>query len=164
MRLPVSHICLWLIPLVICLAVCSVGTAAAQGLQFESEDGPSGDVEIVPDAATGADPDDGRALSGDDAASVISGNTLMGWRNGSPFTEFYGEDGTVRGVSNNAFYTGLWSVDGNMFCIDYEFGDITDYDGCATSVVPRNGEFVFEDDDGTEIQTYEFAAGNPAEL
>ena len=178
MRLPVLDVHPLSILLIGVLIAGGFGFAAAQGLQFGPEEEPVGEalnvpdetVNVpdetvdVPDEAMATDVDYGQPLSGDDAASLISGNTLTGWRNGNPFTEYYDEDGTVRGTSNNAFYTGIWTVDDDRLCVDYEFGSVTDYDGCATAMVPRSGEIVLQDDAGTEIRAYEFEVGNPADL
>ncbi len=169
MRLPVRHVRIALVLPTAALVLGGAGAAIAQGMQFGPDLAPdqevqSGDIPAAADPLAAPDLDRTEPLSGEEAASLIAGNTLDGWRSGSPFTEFYDEDGSVRGTSNNAFYTGNWSLDDDRLCVDYAFGDITDYDACAATVLPREGEFVFQDETGADIQAFELRVGNPDEL
>lgn len=57
--------------------------------------------------------------SGDAIMAAISGNTVQGsMADGSAYTEFYEDGGTIRGVD----YTGAWSVEGDQMCFDYGEG------------------------------------------
>ena len=169
MQMPVLDVRMPPILLTAILVLGGSGAVAAQGMQFgpdvaPADDAQSGDVTAAADPLAALDLDGTEPLSGEEAASLIAGNTLAGWRAGSPFAEFYDEDGSVRGTSNNAFYTGNWLLEDDRICVDYEFGDITDYDACAAAVLPREGEFVFQDDAGADIQAFELRIGNPEEL
>lgn len=55
--------------------------------------------------------------SGDALRAALAGNTVQGSMAASGgFTEFYAEDGTIRGAG----YTGRWSVEGNQMCFAYD--------------------------------------------
>ncbi len=58
-------------------------------------------------------------LSGERIRAVVSGKTISGGMlDGGPYTEFYGEDGAIRGEG----YVGAWTVEGDAMCFDYGEG------------------------------------------
>jgi len=68
-------------------------------------------LSLLPVTATAAD-----MLSGDQIRSLVSGNTIQGnMEAGGAYTEFYAEDGTIKGKD----YTGVWNVDGDSMCFQY---------------------------------------------
>ena len=56
----------------------------------------------------------GDKLTGDQIRSLVTGNTVQGSMEASGgYTEFYAEDGTIKGKDNTgANYQGAWSIDG----------------------------------------------------
>ncbi len=58
-------------------------------------------------------------LPGPEIRAAVSGNTVEGSMLASGrYTEFYAEDGTIRGEG----YTGQWSIEGDAMCFDYGEG------------------------------------------
>ncbi|SEA84906.1 hypothetical protein [Rubrimonas cliftonensis] len=58
-------------------------------------------------------------LDGERIRAVVSGKTIAGGMlDGGPYSEFYGEDGVIRGEG----YTGAWTVEGDAMCFDYGEG------------------------------------------
>ncbi|MGF1503278.1 MAG: hypothetical protein ACFBSD_15840 [Paracoccaceae bacterium] len=58
-------------------------------------------------------------LAGAEIRTIVSGNTVEGSMLASGrYTEFYAEDGTIRGDG----YQAAWSIDGDAMCFDYGEG------------------------------------------
>jgi hypothetical protein len=63
----------------------------------------------------------GDALTGDQIRALVAGNTVQGNMEASGvYTEFYAEDGTIKGKDNTGTdYKGAWSIDGDNMCFQY---------------------------------------------
>jgi hypothetical protein len=89
--------------------------------------------------------------TGDAIRAAISGKTVQGaMTDTGAYTEFYAEDGTIRGSG----YTGTWTVQDNAMCFDY--GEGADCWG-----VKLSGDAVTWVKDGADLGTGTIVAGNP---
>lgn len=85
--------------------------------------------------------EDYRALSGNEIAKIIAGNTIQGtMAAGGPYREFYLPDGTLRGSN----YDGRWSVAGDTLCFSY---DPKAEAQCWGARISRSGEISWMKDD-----------------
>lgn len=88
--------------------------------------------------------------TGAEISAAIAGNTVQGnMTAGGAYTEFYAEDGTIKGKD----YTGTWTVEGDTMCFNY--GDAPD---CWN--VRIDGEAVSWVKDGADGGTGTIVAGN----
>lgn len=126
--------------------------ASGQGLQFGIGGAATETAEEAPEPAADA------------AAAMVADNTLAGWRLGTPFVEYYDQDGSIRGRSNNALYDGTWHIDDGQICLDYNFGNVTDFDRCGTLVQQGDNQLILQDESGSLIQDFELTPGNPEQL
>ncbi len=67
----------------------------------------------------------------------IIGNTARGKADGTRWTEYYLDNGTIKGMWGSDRYGGKWKVSGPVMCYDYS-GD--DDDGCWT--LSLNGDSI----------------------
>lgn len=89
--------------------------------------------------------------TGEAIKAAISGKTVQGSMvDTGTYTEFYAEDGTIRGSG----YTGKWTVQDNAMCFDY--GEGADCWGVKIS-----GDSVTWVKDGADVGTGTLVAGNP---
>lgn len=89
--------------------------------------------------------------TGDAIRAAIAGNTVQGSMvDSGAYTEFYAEDGTIRGNG----YTGTWTVQGDAMCFDY--GQGADCWGVRIA-----GDSVTWVKDGADAGTGTVVAGNP---
>lgn len=110
-----------------------------------------------------------RTLDGDEAAALLSGNTVFGFdpRAESEFAMFHSSDGRIRarlrnaGGSEDESIGRWWITDEGRLCVDWE--NYRWVDSCAALVV--DGEsLTFVDDNGRIISFGEVAPGNPDDL
>lgn len=110
-----------------------------------------------------------RTLDGDEAAALLSGNTVFGFdpRSESEFAMFHSSDGRVRarlrnaGGSEDESIGRWWITDEGRLCVDWE--NYRWVDSCAALVV--DGEsLTFVDDNGRIVSFGEVAPGNPDDL
>lgn len=89
--------------------------------------------------------------TGDAIKAAIAGKTVQGSMvDSGAYTEFYAEDGTIRGSG----YTGKWTVQDNAMCFDY--GEGADCWGVKIA-----GDSVTWVKDGADVGTGTLVAGNP---
>lgn len=89
--------------------------------------------------------------TGAEISAAVSGNTVQGSMTASgAYTEFYAEDGTIKGQG----YTGKWTIEGDAMCFDY--GEGKDCWGVRIA-----GEAVTWVKDGADGGTGTIVAGNP---
>ena len=69
--------------------------------------------------ARGAAADEVRILSGEEILSMIIGNTVDG-QMGTTFTEYYRNDGVIKGMSGEGRYDGHWYIKDDMLCFEYD--------------------------------------------
>ncbi|HEY7689047.1 MAG TPA: hypothetical protein VH835_10155 [Dongiaceae bacterium] len=99
----------------------------------------------------------GDKLTGDQIRSLVTGNTVQGSMEASGgYTEFYAEDGTIKGKDNTgANYQGAWSIDGDNMC--FQYGD----DPIACWQVAKEGDQIQWVKDGKIDGTGTLMQGNP---
>ncbi len=89
--------------------------------------------------------------TGDAIKAAISGKTVQGsMTETGAYTEFYAEDGTIRGAD----YTGKWTVEARAMCFDYG-------EGVECWGVKIAGDAVTWVKDGADLGTGTIVAGNP---
>lgn len=89
--------------------------------------------------------------TGDAIKAAIAGKTVQGSMvDSGAYTEFYAEDGTIRGSG----YTGKWTVQDNAMCFDY--GEGADCWGVKIA-----GDSVTWVKDGADVGSGTLVAGNP---
>lgn len=89
--------------------------------------------------------------TGDEIMSSISGNTVQGsMADGSAYTEFYEEGGTIKGAD----YTGTWTVEDDQMCFDYG-------EGKSCWGVAMDGDMVTWMNGDTADGTGTIVSGNP---
>ena len=100
-------------------------------------------------------------LKGDEITAKLGGNTLSGTQDGKAWTEYFLQDGAVRGIWGGERYTGAWSIKGDQLCETYpkdpssNFCDAVSVDGDTIHYLKPDGH---EDGKAT------FASGNPKTL
>jgi len=91
-------------------------------------------------------------LSGGQIRQAVAGNTVQGTMEGSgDYTEFYGQDGTIRAQA----YSGAWTIEGDQMCFQYG----SDPKQCWE--VAREGDTLQWIKDGKVEGTGTVAPGNP---
>ncbi|MEM8554090.1 MAG: hypothetical protein AAGF71_04600 [Pseudomonadota bacterium] len=89
--------------------------------------------------------------TGAEITSAISSNTVQGgMADGTAYTEFYADDGTIKGAG----YTGTWMVEDDQMCFDYG-------EGANCWSVRIAGETVTWVKDGTDDGSGTVVEGNP---
>ena len=102
---------------------------------------------LSPAGASAAD-----MLTGDQIRGLVSGNTVQGnMEAGGAYTEFYAEDGTIKGKD----YTGAWNIDGDSMC--FQYGS----DPVACWQVAKEGDQVQWIKEGKVDGTGTVVSGNP---
>jgi len=85
----------------------------------------------LPGGAPGLTPAPGinKHLTGEEIYHYIIGNSLSGTTvANNVYCEYFNPNGTIKGL-DTLFYTGRWSIDGNLLCFDYPGPDD---DGCQS--------------------------------
>jgi hypothetical protein len=94
----------------------------------------------------------GEMLTGEQIRALVAGNTVQGAMEATGgFTEFYAEDGTIKGDG----YAGVWSIEGDNMCFQYG----SDPAGCWS--VAKEGDQVQWLKDGKIDGTGTVLSGNP---
>ena len=90
--------------------------------------------------------------TGAEIKAAVSGNTVQGAMTGSDtYTEFYAEDGTIKGKD----YAGKWTIDGDKMCFTY---DTPDAECWGASI---KGDMITWMKDGKDDGTGTILKGNP---
>jgi len=112
-------------------------------------------------------------MTGKEVAALVVGNTIEGqYRECAvgrkDFSEFYGEDGTIRGrerecrmAGNWTTYGGSWKVEDGKFCV-YLGSDRTS--GCFDYQVDEDGTLRRFNEEGVTDLTFKIYDGNPDHL
>lgn len=79
----------------------------------------AGAAGLLAVAVLGAGAGEVKVLTGEEILSTIIGNTLDG-QMGTAFTEYYRQDGVIKGMSGEGRYDGHWYIKDNMLCFDYD--------------------------------------------
>lgn len=89
--------------------------------------------------------------TGEEIRAAVSGNTVQGSMTASgAYTEFYAEDGTIKGKD----YSGTWTIEGDTMCFSY--GEAPD---CWQATVA--GDQITWIKDGVDGGTGTVLSGNP---
>ena len=103
-------------------------------------------VIAIPAAAHAQD-----LATGDAIRAAVTGNTVQGSMSASgAYTEFYAEDGTIKGAN----YAGKWTVEGDLMCFAYDAAP-----DCWAARI--DGETVTWIKDGADGGTGTILPGNP---
>jgi hypothetical protein len=101
-------------------------------------------------------------LTGPEIAQVISGNSLNGVTNkNESWSEYYQENGTIRGTMSGSNYEGAWRVEGDKLCFDYRDDS---YDGCDSVAVQGNKMYFLGEDGSLSGRPATLSEGNPFDL
>jgi hypothetical protein len=63
------------------------------------------------------------AAEGADAWKALVGNTIVATTHGGGYTDYFGEDGTIRRRDQDGATSGHWSVEGDTVCLDFPDDD-----------------------------------------
>ncbi len=88
-------------------------------------------------------------LTGDQIRLSVTGNTLVGSEEGSPYFEYFIGDGTILGQGKDGEYSGHWFIQGDQLCVVYEddngniptednMGNIPAYRNCSRVIMNGN--------------------------